>query len=1110
MQLIAGPTDNGFDHSPMRRAMSLRTILPALLVSLFIGLPALADSAAAQGGATTGAIFARTLDAEGGPVAGAQVVAVNQETGFERTGLTNQDGRVTLRLLPPGVYTVRVERLGFRTTEMSDVLVALGQVANVTLELTGEAIQLEGIQVTGAPARVNTRQATLSQNVSVAEIEDLPALGRDFTDFISLSGLVVPTPETTTGGQFAIGGQRPSQTNLQIDGVDSNNSFFGENRGGSRLPFSFSLESIREFQVITNGFDVEYGNYSGGVVNVITRGGTNRFEGTGYINYRGDALTAADFAGEQPVDFSATQFAARLSGPIIENKLFYLFSLDGQIRREPQVPLTPGEVEPGTAQEMQEFFNILENQYGVQNAAAGYQPFQTTQDQITLFGRVDWTINPSHRLSVRHNWIDYTNADEWSRAFDFDYGRSRAETLKGQSHSFVTELQSVLGDNTFNVARMQFSWEGRPRMGNDTRPTLEVRLPSGQRIRYGGTFAAFQNNMEERKVQLVNNLTHVVGRHTFKVGGNFIATNILNQFQQMGSRSQGAGIYQFGSLEDLRNYQPSSYWRPLRPDGVVPFADFNVYEWALFAQNEFEMTERLTTTVGLRYDYQVFADQPGRVVDVERAFGLQTGIAPVDRNNFSPRLSLAYDVLGNGESVLRAGGGIFYGRLPYVLGGNVQQTEEPVYELLCAGDLGDPTAPPRPTGYANWSTDGHDNPIRCAEGGTFAGTPTYSFWQEGFEYPETFKANVGYEQLLFDGLTRAALDFSFTNSTGLYTVRNLNLREHQFTLDNEGGRRVFVPREHFDPTGAAGPMNRVNTDFGQILVNYNDGVGRAFSVNFDVDQRVTETTSLRGSYTYTTSYDNSSYSCCTASAGFTNPAVGAYGPNDIGTIGDTDKAWGPSDHVRNHTFVLSGRTEIPFGFQLSTIWRLQSGRPWSPEQSGDLNADGRRFRDRPFIFHPDELPLVATGETAAQQRALYAQYLDDNPCVGDYVGQIIPRNTCRQPWFNKLDVRLRRVIPTARAQRAELEIDLFNVFNGLGYLLAPTRHELEDGTVRKESTWGRYHTVSGSARNLIEPRGFDASTGTILYQVPGRFGEPTHFSGLIMQFQAQVGVRYRF
>ncbi len=1069
-------------------------LLRAFLVALLALALAPAQEVMAQAG-TTGAISARTLGPDGSAMAGVQVTALNEETAFQRSALTNQEGRVTLRLLPPGIYTVRAQFIGYRIEEISEVRVALGQTAGVSFDMVEEAVQVEGIEVLGAARTVNTRQANVSQNISLAEIESLPALGRDFTDFISLSGMVSPSPETTTGGQFSIGGQRPSQTNLQIDGVDSNNAFFGENRGGSRLPFSFSLESIREFEVITNGFDVEHGNYSGGVVNVITRGGTNRFEGTAYVNYRGDALTASDFAGQDPVDFEATQFAARVSGPIIEDELFYLVSLDGQIRREPQVPLSPGEVDEETAQEMQRFFNILEDQYGIENAAAGYQPFRTSQDQVTLFGRVDWTVNPNHRLSVRHNWVDFTNGDEWSRAFDFNYGRSRAEELKGQSHSFVTELQSVLGANTFNVARVQFSWEGRPREGNDQRPTLETRLPSGQQIRYGGTFAAFQNNMEERKIQVVNNLTHVVGNHTLKVGGNAIATNILNQFQQMGSRNQGAGIYVFNDLDALESFQPTEFWRPLRPDGVVPFADFDVYEWSVYAQNEWQTTDRLTTTVGLRYDQQIFADRPGRVVDVERAFGLETGIAPIDRTNFSPRLGVAYDVRGDGDAVLRAGAGLFYGRIPYVLGGNVQQTEEPVFELLCAGEPGDPDAPPNPGDFRSWSPGGQDNPIRCQDGGTFAGTPSYAFWQEDFEYPQTFKANLGYEQAFFQGQTRGSLDLSFTNSTSLYTVRNLNLRDPQFTLDNEGGRQVFVPQEHFSPTGTAGPMNRVNTDFGPVFVNYNDGVTRAFSANLELEHSFTPTTSARGSYTYTTSSDNSSYSCCTASSGFGNPNVGAFGPNDIGGVGDTEKTWGPSSHVRNHTFVLSGRTEIPMGFQVSAIWRLQSGRPWGPEQDGDLNADGRRFSDRPFIFAPEDLPLATNDPTEAQeQRDRYAAHLDANSCVGDYVGQIIPRNTCRQPWFNKLDLRIRRSFDTLGDQRAELEIDLFNVLNLLN------------------SDWGRFHSVSGFDRNIYLVEGYDRANNQILYSVPENisFGEPSQFSGLLMQFQAQVGVRYRF
>jgi hypothetical protein len=198
--------------------------------------------------------------------------------------------------------------------------------------------------------------------------------------------------------------------------------------------------------------------------------------------------------------------------------------------------------------------------------------------------------------------------------------------------------------------------------------------------------------------------------------------------------------------------------------------------------------------------------------------------------------------------------------------------------------------------------------------------------------------------------------------------------------------------------------------------------------------------------------------------------------------------------------VFSGRTELPFGFQGSAIWRLQSGRPWSPEQSGDLNADGRRFRDRVFVFAPEDLPLVATsGGRGGNSGSATHGSSTENPCIGNYVGQIIPRNTCRQPWFNKLDLRVRRAFTTVAVQSAELEIDLFNVLNALS------------------SDWGRYHTVSGGNRNLVRPQSYDAATNRILYDVPPEdlernvgFGIPTAFSGLIMQFQAQIGIRYRF
>jgi hypothetical protein len=1108
---------NGLEIEMIRSRNILFGTMAALLA--LAPMPAAVD---AQGVTTTGEIRGQITDQEGGAMRAAHVTATNTETGFERSSITSDQGYYTLRLLPPGVYNVRVQMIGFQPAESQSVRVTAGQSSTVNLQMRIAAVALGAIDVV-AQRPINVTSGAVAQTVTQQEIENLPALGRDFTDFINLSGLVAPNPETTTGGQFSVAGQRPSQTNLQIDGVDANNAFFGENRGGSRIPFVFSLESIREFQVVTNGYDVEYGNYAGGVVNVVTRGGTNNFEGVVYGNLRNEQLTGRDFLGNEPTEYQVSQYSARLSGPIVRDKAFYLFSFDGQRRREPQSPITPEEflnqrirpngqvLEPDTAtfEAMNRFIGILENQYGIEDARSGYQRFQTSNDVITLFGRVDWTLNPSHRLSIRHNFSDYTNNNEWNPNFDFIFGRSRAELLEGTSHSFVSELQSVLGDNTFNVLRFQVATETRPRNGLDLRPALIVNLGTGQLAGYGGTFASFQNNMEERKFQLINNFTHVFGNHTLKLGVNGIFTNIKNQFI-----ASGAGEYNFASLDDFAAFTPRSYTRNIREDGQVPFAEFGVSEWSLYAQNEWRTTPRLTTTFGLRYDVQSFGDAPARVVDAERAFGIETGIAPTDFNNISPRLSLAYDVRGDGYSVIRGGAGYFYGRVPYVLGGNVEQTILPILNLTCTGSIADddPRAPVQPRAYGSWSDRGFDNPASCAGATSGVAVPTYTFWNGDFEFPETFKANVGYEQIV-GSATRFSADIVYSLSTRLYTVRNLNLREPQFTLDSEGGRRVFTPPSLFTPTTASNTHYRQFTDFGDVFMNYNDGRARSLSATFEASHRLFEGTNVRGSYTYTSAYDNSSYSCCTASSGYQNPKVGVFGPNEVGGVGDTDHSWGPSNFARNHTLIFSGNTRAPYGFLFSAFWRVNSGNPWTAEQGGNLNGDGVSFNDRPFIFAPADLP-IANPDPAAQEtiRQRYAGFLEENACVGDYVGQIIPRNTCRQPWFNRLDVRLQRTFPTVRGQRAELQIDLFNVVNGVGQLLCDREEALEEGRYHQGACgWGKYMGVFAGNRNIMTPVSYDPGSNRILYNVNPGFGSlGMTGTSLNLQFQMQIGLRYHF
>ncbi len=601
-----------------------------------------------------------------------------------------------------------------------------------------------------------------------------------------------------------------------------------------------------------------------------------------------------------------------------------------------------------------------------------------------------------------------------------------------------------------------------------------------------------------------------MGAHSFKLGGRFLRTSYFNRFMNFGSNFQGAGEYVFANLDDFETFTPSSYFRPIQEGGGVPTSDFSVIDWALYLQDSWQLSPRLTATFGLRYGQKSFRDSPTPVASVEQAFGWPTGFAPTDKNNFSPRLALAYDLHGDGRSVVRGGLGFFYGQLPGVVGGNVLQTERPVLEVFCNGSLadGDPDAPPPPTDYATWDRSGlgsggvPEAPITCA-GASAGGVPTFTFWAPDFEMPEVLKANLGYETMIGDR-SRFAVNLLYSQTWNLYTVRNLNLRDSQFQLSGEGSRRVFSPMGVFDPTSANTTGSRRNLEFGEALVNFNDGRARAIVAEFRGSRRVSPGLSINASYTFTKAWDNSPYSCCTAFGGYAGPTTGAFGPNEIGSFGDSDHAWGISDFAREHAIVVSAFASMPFGVRFAAFWKSQSGRPWTVVGDDDLNGDGITGNDRTFIFAPADLPLASTGDDAVAERALYQQILNGNSCVGDFVGRIVERNTCRMPWRHDLNIRLTRGFGTVSGQRAELQVDFFNVLNGLGRLFC-------DDLTSGFCGLGRVTGVFGSDQELLDPRGFDPATGQILYQVNDDFGEEQLLgANLVLQFQLQVALRYFF
>ena len=414
-------------------------------------------------GQTTGSIRGEVVSTDGAAVVGAEVVAVNRDTGLRRVAVSNAEGRFSIPLLPPGIYTVRTEALGFAPFVAQGINVRINEATPVTLRASVQAVALEAIEVTAGRARVDPTQGGVVQTVTPEQVENLPTSGRDFTDFLNLSPLVSPQPGTGTGGQFSIGGARSSGTNVQIDGADANNQFFGENRGSSRTPFAFSLESIKEFQLITNGFDVEYGNYTGGVVNAVTKGGTNEFRGSVFAFFRDEALTNDDFNGVPPTDFSSAQFGLNISGPIIKNRLHYFFSVDAQQKEQPVFALTPDivQIEADTVAKLVNILNML----GFPDAGSTVGTFAQEEDNLVLFGRLDWTINDNHRFTIRQNYSEFEQTND-RLSTSGNEALTRGGPFLNTAYSTVAELNSVFGGRAFNTLRVQYSDEDRPRDPN--------------------------------------------------------------------------------------------------------------------------------------------------------------------------------------------------------------------------------------------------------------------------------------------------------------------------------------------------------------------------------------------------------------------------------------------------------------------------------------------------------------------------------------------------------------------------------------------------------------------------------------------------------------------
>ncbi len=541
------------------------------LIVIGFGL-ALAVPAWSQTQITTGVIQGTVSDPSGALVPGATVEARNLDTNLVRSLVTSADGRFVFLSLPPGRYTVTVTLQGFATHVQEDLTLTVGQsiTLNPVLKVSGTA---ETVTVTGTSA-IDISRTEVSNTLNEQTVSTTPILGRKFEDLLTLTpGVsVVQGPD---GDEITFSGQRGMYNNVSLDGGDYNNGFFGEQLGGQRAAIDITLEAVKEFQVVASGANAEFGRTAGGIVNVITKSGTNDTHGSVFHFQRLEGLTADASDGTPPTDFHREQFGGTIGGPIKRDRMFFFVALEhinenlqranlsqsfGNCAVDTPVITNPahealinGSVEC-QRRALLNFFRSSRNQ-------EEGNPIDHKIDNTAILGKFDVVINPSNTLGGSYN---FDHSDNANQTFDVDtYGNS-ANGIEGPSKINVTNwnLYTTLSPTMLNEFHVTYARELRPRNAVESNVLADTAM-GDPAFRFGNPFF-LQPNVDELlwRMQIKNNVSIVSGRHTFKVGGEWLHTINDQVF-----RGFFTGRYLFSTVGGFLRYAS-----PAGPGGFGPNA----------------------------------------------------------------------------------------------------------------------------------------------------------------------------------------------------------------------------------------------------------------------------------------------------------------------------------------------------------------------------------------------------------------------------------------------------------------------------------------------------------------------------------------------------------
>jgi len=862
----------------------------------------------------TSEIGGRVSDEQGAVLPGVSIVLTNEDSGVFREVASGEDGSYFASALTPGRYRLAAKLPGFRNFERRGLLLEVGKTLTINFTMPVGTVA-ETVTVTDVSPLLDVTSSEVGGNIGTGEITELPAPNRNLFAIVALLPGVQFLPSNQFGNDAIIAsGQAAQGNNITLDGGYNSDDALGSSVGGQTRT---ALESVQEFQVLTNQYDAEFGRATGAVVNAVTKQGTNQFRGVLFGFFTNSNLTAPDYFAklnnQEKPESSLKQWGGTLGGPIVRNKMHFFGSLE-RITESPN-----------------RSFNF---------AARPDLNFATVEH------REAWNemIRFDHQINANNTWaVRYLG--ESSPQIPIIQPRTTQGTMRSPAGaaSFTDETDldqtivgtytTVLGNARVNTIRASATLEhwyhgsicvrgqGEEKVFDQSKcpPTLyQLNFFTQQSPEAAGPW--------DRNYQLQDVYSWFVpdmkGNHEFKAGTTYHYTILRRTVQ-----THMNGGFFFNTDLPFNRADPRTYPErfTLRVGG--PF-NLNMHSHTIeaFGQDKWRISPHATVSLGVRYDLEVTP-----IDETDNPLFRDPHAYPVDKNNFSPRLGFSYSPDSGGRSVIRGGYGLFYGRTLLGLVENFFSMPKFArsFEVLFPQDSADP-GPSR----GQFPTDPTliNGPVinRAYIGALYpAGTRLRNTGDIMFDSPNrrqpyTHQVTIGFERQFASSLSISA-DYVRMTGRDMFLQRNLNP-----SIRANTSRTGSITRS--DAFGVLGEPY-----VSKVWLVENVGRSQYDALNLQLEKRYSRYFSSRASYSLSSSRG-------TASAQADRNLL------QVGTNLNLDKLWGPVSVDRRHILTLSGRMEIPktHGVNVSGTMRYMSGAPYTISDSTfDTDRNGEAFDPLP-------------------------------------------------------------------------------------------------------------------------------------------------------------------